>query len=417
MSFDVKIPKVGESVSEVTLARWIKQDGDFVEMDEPIAEIDSDKTTLELPAEKSGRLKCTAEEGDTINVGEKIGEIDTAAKASDSEKTEEPGDKKEEKKEEKKEPEDKKEKESEKKEDKGADKDAGKNSANREKKPERGGKKPKKEQEEIRKGESLDERSEGPKEKAAPPRRISTPSGAAGKDKGERGESRERMSRLRKTISERLVAAKNETAMLTTFNEVDMSAVMEIRKQYRDSFQERHGVKLGFLSFFVKFVTEAMAEWPVVNASIDGDEIVYRDYCDIGIAVSTEKGLVVPVIRDAQSLTMAEIESEIAELAAKARENKLTMDELKGGTFTITNGGVFGSLLSTPIIKVPQSAILGMHSIQERPIAVDGKVEIRPMMYLALSYDHRTIDGREAVGFLVRIKELIEDPARLMLSL
>jgi 2-oxoglutarate dehydrogenase E2 component (dihydrolipoamide succinyltransferase) len=231
-----------------------------------------------------------------------------------------------------------------------------------------------------------------------------------------REDKREKMSNLRKTISRRLVEAKNSTAMLTTFNEVDMTRIMEVRKQYKDSFKESHGVNLGFMSFFTRACSMALLEWPAVNAYIDGDAILYHDYCDISIAVSAPKGLVVPVIRNAESLSMAGIEQKVVELAKKARDNKLTPDEMAGGTFTITNGGVFGSLMSTPIINIPQSAILGMHKIQDRPMAVNGKVEIRPMMYLALSYDHRIIDGRESVGFLVRVKELLESPELMLIG-
>ncbi|RMF56679.1 MAG: 2-oxoglutarate dehydrogenase complex dihydrolipoyllysine-residue succinyltransferase, partial [Calditrichaeota bacterium] len=232
-----------------------------------------------------------------------------------------------------------------------------------------------------------------------------------------RPERRERMSTLRKTIARRLVAAKNETAMLTTFNEVDMSAIMELRKKYKESFKERYEIGLGFMSFFTRAVCLALKEWPAVNASIEDDYIVYHDYCDISIAVSTPRGLVVPVIRNADKLSLAEIEKAVAELAKKARENSLTIDEMTGGTFTITNGGVFGSLMSTPIINPPQSAILGMHKIEERPVVVNGEIVIRPMMYVALSYDHRIIDGRESVSFLVRVKELLEDPARMLLEI
>jgi len=229
-----------------------------------------------------------------------------------------------------------------------------------------------------------------------------------------RDERRDKMSNLRKTVARRLVEAKNSTAMLTTFNEVDMTRIMEIRKQYKDTFKESHGVNLGFMSFFTKACCTALQEWPAVNAYIDGDAIVYHDYCDISIAVSAPKGLVVPVIRNAESMSMADIEKKVVELATKARDNKLSPDEMAGGTFTITNGGVFGSLMSTPIINIPQSAILGMHKIQDRPVAINGKVEIRPMMYLAVSYDHRIIDGRESVGFLVRVKELLENPELLL---
>jgi len=243
---------------------------------------------------------------------------------------------------------------------------------------------------------------------------IANPGRKGGDAAFTRDERRDKMSNLRKTVARRLVEAKNSTAMLTTFNEVDMTRIMEIRKQYKDTFKESHGVNLGFMSFFTKACCTALQEWPAVNAYIDGDAIVYHDYCDISIAVSAPKGLVVPVIRNAESMSMADIEKRVVELATKARDNKLSPDEMAGGTFTITNGGVFGSLMSTPIINIPQSAILGMHKIQDRPVAINGKVEIRPMMYLAVSYDHRIIDGRESVGFLVRVKELLENPELLL---
>jgi len=243
---------------------------------------------------------------------------------------------------------------------------------------------------------------------------LRNPGRIPGKELFQRGERKEKMSNLRRTISRRLVEAKNSTAMLTTFNEVDMSRIMELRTKYKDKFKEKHGVGLGFMSFFTKACCFALQEWPAVNAYIDGDELVYHDYCDISIAVSAPKGLVVPVIRNAESLDMAGIEKKVIELATKARDNKLTIEEMQGGTFTITNGGVFGSLMSTPIINIPQSAILGMHKIQERPVAVNGQVVIKPMMYLAVSYDHRVIDGRESVSFLVRVKEMLENPEQLL---
>jgi 2-oxoglutarate dehydrogenase E2 component (dihydrolipoamide succinyltransferase) len=245
---------------------------------------------------------------------------------------------------------------------------------------------------------------------------LSSPGKKGGADAFSRNDRKEKMSNLRRTVSRRLVEAKNTTAMLTTFNEVDMGRIMEIRTKYKETFKEAHGVNLGFMSFFAKACCIALQEWPAVNAYIDGEEIVYHDYCDISIAVSAPKGLVVPVIRNAESLSMAEIEGKVVEVAKKARENKLSIEEMTGGTFTITNGGVFGSLMSTPIINIPQSAILGMHKIQERPMVVNGKIEARPMMYLALSYDHRIIDGRESVSFLVRVKELLENPELLLIG-
>jgi 2-oxoglutarate dehydrogenase E2 component (dihydrolipoamide succinyltransferase) len=266
----------------------------------------------------------------------------------------------------------------------------------------------------IIKGDALGAQAPAAKPAAQPA--VSTPAQAPAAPAGERSEKREKMTSLRKTVAKRLVAVKNETAMLTTFNEVDMQPIMELRGKYKDKFKEKHGVGLGFMSFFTKAVTEALKDWPAVGARIEGEEVVYSNFADISIAVSAPKGLVVPVIRNADSLSLAEIEKEIVVLAGKARENKLTIPEMTGGTFTITNGGVFGSMMSTPILNSPQSAILGMHNIIERPVAVNGQVVIRPMMYLALSYDHRIIDGRESVSFLVRVKQLLEDPARLLLG-
>jgi len=398
---DIKVPTVGESISEVTLLQWLKKDGDYVERDEVIAELESEKATFEVNAEQAGVLKTSAKEGDTLKIGDVLASIDESAP-----------------------------------------KPAGK--------PDSNGKPAAAEQKETAK----------PAEKAASAAPVTsvpndikatpvaaaiiadkkldvktvTPSGfqgkiiksdvlaalsnpgrvTGGKPLFSRDERSEKMSALRKTISRRLVEAKNTTAMLTTFNEADMTRIMEIRKQFKDKFKEAHGVGLGFMSFFVKACCIALQEWPAVNGYIDGDQLVYHDYCDISIAVSTPRGLTVPVIRNAESLSMADIEKKVIELANKARDNKLTMEELQGGTFTITNGGVFGSLMSTPIINIPQSAILGMHKIQERPVAVNGQVVVRPMMYLALSYDHRIIDGRESVSFLVRVKELLESPEQLL---
>jgi 2-oxoglutarate dehydrogenase E2 component (dihydrolipoamide succinyltransferase) len=394
---DIKVPVVGESISEVTLLKWTKQDGAWVERDEVIAELESEKATFEINAEQAGILKHGAKEGDTIQIGDVVAHIDETAQKP-AHITEEP-------------------------------------------------------KEQV--APAAKEKSKAPvtavsndikatpvaaaiiADKKVNPESIK-PSGAGGKIvKGDvlqalsqpgkigftgaselysRNVRRERMSNLRKTISRRLVESKNTTAMLTTFNEADMSSIMDIRARYKDKFKEQHGVNLGFMSFFAKACAIALNEWPAVNAYINGDEIVYHEYADISIAVSTPRGLTVPVMRNVESLSMAEVEKKVVELAGKARDNKLTMEELSGGTFTITNGGVFGSLMSTPIINLPQSAILGMHKIQERPMAVNGQVVIRPMMYLALSYDHRIIDGRESVGFLVRVKELLENPDQLLIG-
>jgi len=415
---DIKVPTVGESISEVTLLKWNKKDGDYVERDEVIAELESEKATFEVNAEKAGVIKLEdIKEGDSIKIGDKLASIDDkASKPSNgkpaAEKNSEIGSQK---------PQEKKKKVEVKTEDK------------------------KEEKIEAEPAVILPEgKHETADVKATPvaaamiadkkvdPKKI-TPSGPEGKILKEdvlaaltnpgrkpvaelfsRNEKPEKMSNLRKTISRRLVEAKNTTAMLTTFNEVNMQPIMDIRNKYKDKFKEIHGVGLGFMSFFAKAVCYALQEWPSVNAYIDGDNIVYHDYCDISIAVSTPRGLTVPVIRNAESLSMADIEKKVIEVATKARDSKLTAEDLTGGTFTITNGGVFGSLLSTPIINIPQSAILGMHKIEERPIALNGQVVIKPMMYVALSYDHRIIDGRESVSFLVRVKELLENPDQLL---
>ncbi len=399
---DIKVPVVGESISEVTLLKWTKPDGAWVERDEVIAELESEKATFEISAEQAGVLKQGAKEGDTIKIGDVVCQIDEAAtKPATAEVKEE---KKEDKKEAAAKPEVKKQETTaavaavpndikaspvaaaiiaDKKVDPQTIKASGS-----------GGK--------ILKEDVL--------------QAISNPGKISfnGSGLNSRNVRREKMSNLRKTISRRLVESKNTTAMLTTFNEVDMGRIMEIRTKYKDKFKELHGVNLGFMSFFAKACAIALSEWPAVNAYLDAEELVYHDYADISIAVSTPRGLTVPVIRNVESISMADVEKKVVELAGKARDNKLTMDELTGGTFTITNGGVFGSLMSTPIINLPQSAILGMHKIQERPMAVNGQVVVRPMMYLALSYDHRIIDGRESVSFLVRVKELLENPELLL---
>lgn len=391
---DIKVPTVGESISEVTLLKWTKANGAWVERDEVIAELESEKATFEINAEQAGVLIHGAQEGDTLKIGDIACQIDetatrpegapvaTAAQEAPvkASSTEAPvtavsndikatpvaaaiiADKK-------------------------VDVQSIKPSGS-------GGK--------IVKEDVL--------------LALANPGKQAysGGELNSRNVRKERMSNLRKTISRRLVESKNTTAMLTTFNEVDMSRIMEIRSKFKDKFKEQHGVNLGFMSFFAKACAIALGEWPAVNAYIDADEIIYHDYADISIAVSTPRGLTVPVMRNVESMSMADVEKKVVELAGKARDNKLTLEELQGGTFTITNGGVFGSLMSTPIINLPQSAILGMHKIQERPMAVNGQVVIRPMMYLALSYDHRIIDGRESVSFLVRVKELLENPELLL---
>ena len=410
---DIKVPTVGESINEVTLVKWLKNDGDYVERDEVIAELESEKATFEVNAEKAGVLKTVGKEGDTLNVGDTLAQIDeTAAKPEAKAPIEKP--------------------------------QAAGNGTPKTDAPKVDAPKKEETKTQAQPAASTTVASVPNDIKATPvasaiiadkkvdPKSIqasgyngkilkedvlealSTPGRKPGMQTFSREEKREKMSTLRKTVSRRLVEAKNTTAMLTTFNEVDMSKIMALRTQHKDKFKETHGVNLGFMSFFTKACCFALQEWPAVNAYIDGDSIVYHQYCDISIAVSAPKGLVVPVIRNAESLSMAEIEKKVIELATKARDGKLTMEEMQGGTFTITNGGVFGSLMSTPIINIPQSAILGMHKIEERPVVVDKQIVIRPMMYVALSYDHRIIDGRESVSFLVRVKELLENPELLL---
>lgn len=397
MAIDIKVPSIGESISEVTLLKWVKKSGDYVERDEVIAELESEKATFEVNAEKAGVLTTSVAEGDTLSIGDVIGSIDeTAAKPAAQEK------------------------------DEAEDKAKAADNVKVEVKAEES--KPDLKATPVASAMIADKKVDVKNVK---------PSGFLGKivkddvlaalanpgrksfDGGElfgRNKRNEKMSNLRKTISRRLVDAKNTTAMLTTFNEVDMQPVMDIRAKYKDKFKEVHGVGLGFMSFFAKACAIALSEWPTVNAQIDGDQIIFHDYADISIAVSTPRGLTVPVIRNVESLSMADIEKKVIELATKAKESKLTTEDLTGGTFTITNGGIFGSMMSTPIINIPQSAILGMHNIIQRPVAVNGQVVIRPMMYIALSYDHRIIDGRESVSFLVRVKELLENPALLLVQ-
>ena len=398
---DMVVPTVGESITEVTLANWIKADGDFVKLDEIIAEVDSDKATFELPAEATGILRHVAQEGDTLEIGGMICKIEVmdgepAAEASSAAASSAPASSSAPSK-------DSyatghaspaaakilSEKGIDSSEVKGTGKD---------------GRITKEDAQAAQKAAPAPAKAESKLAQESAPAPVA----------GSRNERREKMSSLRKTVSRRLVAVKNETAMLTTFNEVNMKPIMDLRSKFKEQFKEKHGVGLGFMSFFTKAVCVALQEWPAVNAKIDGNEIVYNDFCDISIAVSAPKGLVVPVIRNAEALSFDGVEKEVVRLATKARDNKLSIEEMTGGTFTITNGGVFGSMMSTPIINAPQSAILGMHNIVQRPMAVNGEVKILPMMYVALSYDHRIIDGRESVSFLVRVKELLEDPTRLL---
>ncbi len=411
MAIEIKVPSIGESINEVTLTKWIKKDGDWVNRDEVIAELESEKATFEINAEQQGILHTIAKENDTLKVGDIACTIDDKAEKPASVTNSNGLEKKEEKQEahqiKSKETSEKKEIEpSQEKPQTGQDttKDVKATPVAAailaDKKVDLKKVTPTGSNGRITKHDVMDA--------------LSIPGRAIGKDLFSRNEKPEKMSNLRKTISRRLVEAKNTTAMLTTFNEVDMSAIMELRTKYKEVFKKHHEVNLGFMSFFTKACCFALQEWPAVNASIDGDSIIYHDYCDISIAVSSPKGLVVPVIRNAESLSMAEIEKEVVQLAVKAKDSKLTIEEMTGGTFTITNGGIFGSLMSTPIINIPQSAILGMHNIVERPIAIKGQVVVKPMMYLAVSYDHRIIDGRESVSFLVRVKEMLENPEQLL---
>ncbi len=423
MILEMKVPSPGESITEVEIAEWLVEDGDYVEKDQAIAELDSDKATLELPAEESGIITLKAEVGDAVAVGEVVCLIDTEGKKpggdSDGDTKDEDtkdGDKASEKDATKEKSKDKE------KESSSSDKDSG----DKEKPPQ-----PKQAKETYASGvaspaakkilaeKNMDGSSiqgsgkdgritKDDAVKAVPS--MGTPTG------GNRGKTRSKLSMLRRKVAERLVAVKNETAMLTTFNEVNMSAIFELRNKYKEDFKEKHGVGLGFMSFFTKAVVKALQEFPSVNSMIDGKEMISYDFCDISIAVSGPKGLMVPVIRNAENLTFRGIEAEVKRLAIRAREGEITVDEMTGGTFTITNGGVFGSMLSTPIINPPQSAILGMHNIVERPIAIDGAIAVAPIMYVAVSYDHRIIDGKESVGFLVAIKEALENPEELLMD-
>lgn len=420
MSHEIKIPPVGESITEVTLATWLVEDGDYVEEGQALAEVESDKATLELPADASGVIKLMVEEGVDLEIGALVATLDTSAKG-------------------------------EAKEPSSASKEEEKSSAPEAKTTHD----TPSSQESYAKGHPsvaaqkiLAEKGINSSEVsgtgvggritkedalAASKNTSSVASNSSSTSTGQKSAgtasehistsrenrtiSREKMTRLRKTIAKKLTEAKNQTAMLTTFNEVDMSAIMELRSKYQDQFVKKYGIKLGMMSFFTKASAQALLEVPGVNAQIDGEEIVYHNYCDIGVAVSTDKGLVVPTLRSAEHMSLFEIEKTIIELATRAREGKITLEEMSGGTFTITNGGIFGSMLSTPIINTPQSAILGMHNIVKRPWVVGNEIKIRPIMYLALSYDHRLIDGKESVTFLKTVKEYLEDPARMLIGI
>lgn len=458
MTIELKIPSPGESISEVELANWFVEDGDMVEKDQEVGEIESEKATLPLIAEKAGKIELIANVGDTLNVGDVACKIDTSvagsAKKASKDAREDGGSGKDAEKDASAKNSNGQEQEST-----GQEQESTKRKEDSKNGPAVEKQKPAEDSDQDGRGDTSDSKSGSGKQapqknsaatyahaKATPVARkmmeeegwniddiinglrkitsddvqaVKEATGAAStgsftQKEASREQQRTRMSQLRKKISERLVAVKNETAMLTTFNEADMSAVMDLRKKYQDRFVEKHGIKLGFMSFFTKAVTMALQQYPNVNSYLEGDEIVTPEYCDVGIAVQTDKGLMVPIIRNTETLGLAEIEQQIMEIAGRARKNRISMDELSGGTFTITNGGIFGSMLSTPILNPPQSAILGMHNIIDRPVAINGKVEIRPMMYIALSYDHRVIDGRDSVGFLKTVKEFIEDPTSML---
>ena len=389
MILEMKIPSPGESISEVEIAQWLVADGDYVEKDQIIAEIDSDKATLELPAEQSGIITLKAEDGDLVEVGQVVCHIDTSAEGTAKAKTID-------------------------------DKQAVDENIESVKKIDSSKSdllSPAARKIADEKNIDLDKITGTGKDGRITKQDIILGKSAMGNvTDSNRSETRNKLSMLRRKVAERLVSVKNQTAMLTTFNEVDMSAIYELRKKYKEKFKEKHGVNLGFMSFFTLASVRALEEYPAVNSMIDGSEMISYNYCDISIAVSGPKGLMVPVIRSAQDLGFKSVELEVKRLAERARDGQITVDEMTGGTFTISNGGVFGSMLSTPIVNPPQSAILGMHNIVERPIAVNGKVEIRPVMYLALSYDHRIIDGRESVGFLVHIKDALENPAEILMN-
>ncbi|MCB0514901.1 MAG: 2-oxoglutarate dehydrogenase complex dihydrolipoyllysine-residue succinyltransferase [Chitinophagales bacterium] len=411
MILEMKVPAVGESITEVTLSAWLVKDGDYVKMDQPLCELESDKATMELPAEKAGVVKIIVKAGTDISIGDVVCTIDTTAEATNNapieEKTTPPA--------------------TPEKPIANTPTEAPKQENYAQNHPSPTAQKLMREND----VKTTDVQATGKdgritqadvqnalaKEKTSPTtetsaENISLPTS----NNAQRTQRREKMSRLRRTVANHLVAAKNQTAMLTTFNEVDLTEIMNIRAKYKETFKEKHAVGLGFMSFFTKACSMALLEFEAVNAQIDGEEIIYNNFVDISVAVSTPRGLVTPIIRNTHLLSLKEIELAVVDLAKRGRDNKLTLEDMDGGTFTISNGGVFGSLLSTPIINAPQTAILGMHKIQDRPMAINGEIKIRPMMYLALSYDHRLIDGKEAVTFLVRVKDLLEDPIRLMLD-
>ena len=411
MATEIRVPTLGESVTEATVGKWFKQAGEAIKADEPIVELETDKVTVEVPAPSAGTLaEITVKEGETVEVGALLGSIAAGAGAA---KSSEP----------------KAEKSAAKDDGKAASTTAGADAPSKsgEMPPAPSAAKMMAEKDvSADQVEGSGKRGQILKEDviAAVAKGTSSPAAEAPKaarapssTDDESREERVKMTRLRQTIARRLKDAQNTAAMLTTFNEVDMKPVMDMRKKYKDLFEKKHGVKLGFMGFFTKAVCQALKEIPAVNAEIDGNDIIYKNYAHIGVAVGTDKGLVVPVVRDADQMSIAEIEAEIGRLGLSARDGKLSMADMQGGTFTISNGGVYGSLMSTPILNAPQSGILGMHKIQERPVVVDGQIVIRPMMYLALSYDHRIVDGKEAVTFLVRVKEVLEDPERLVLDL
>ncbi len=415
---EMKVPVIGESVTEVTLSQWLKKNGDFVKLDEPICEFESDKATLEFPAEATGKLIYAAAEGDDLEIGALVAKIDTSVSQETSVPTTSPPQKEAPKETVKQAP---------------SNTPATPTYATGHPSPAAAkvlrendiptenipgtGKDGRITKEDALKAVEQKASTPAAKQEVAVAPKQSTPSPVVATTSFSREEERKKMSRMRRTIAKRLVSAKNNTAMLTTFNEIDMSSLMEMRKKYQDDFVAKFGIKLGFMSPFAKACAKVLLEMPDVNAFIDGEEMIYHNYADISVAISTPNGLVVPPLRNVESLNLAQIEHAIKDLATKARNNALTLEDMSGGTFTITNGGIFGSLLSTPILNEPQSAILGMHSIQERPVAINGNVVIRPMMYVALSYDHRIIDGSTAVTFLVKVKQLIEDPIKLLLDL
>ncbi len=421
MALEIKIPSPGESISEVEMATWFVEDGDLVSKNQELGEIESEKATLPLIAEKSGKIKILVKEGETVKVGQVVASIDTDVEVSDtgpakaeeqpdagSEKVQDVSSETKEAEGGQAEPDEKDQKES-----------AGDGKTSRESVYDAVKTTPVARQMMEKEGISVKDVIDGLRRLTASDVRMVIEGKVPSRDIAQTQEAsreveRSKVSQLRKKISQRLVAVKNETAMLTTFNEADMSAIMRIRKQHQDQFVEKHGIKVGFMSFFTKAVTESLKIFPAVNSYLEEDEIISPKYCDVGIAVQTEKGLMVPVIRNAEALSLAELEQQIAELAGKARKARLSIEEMTGGTFTISNGGIYGSMLSTPILNPPQSGILGMHNIIERPVAIDGKVEIRPMMYLALSYDHRVIDGKDSVSFLKSVKTFIEDPSRMI---